>query len=73
MHTLWLHDASGPHPVTVSPPSQWHGETDCVIGPFSSSETAQTYVTMSHYSEYDRVLEVFVKGNAWYVSVRGLA
>jgi hypothetical protein len=72
MHTLWLSDATGTHQVQVSSPNTWHGETDCVVGPFSSHETAQTYVTFMQLADYDRVLEVFVKGDAWYVAVTAL-
>jgi hypothetical protein len=72
MQTLWLSDASGTHQVQVSSPNTWHGETDCVVGPFSSEKAAQGYVTAVQLSDYDRVLDVFVRGNAWYVSVAPL-
>lgn len=73
MQTLWVEDASGRHRANVSSPNLWRGETDCVVGPFSSLEVAQTYLAMVQFCEFDCVLErVFAKGDGWYVTVEAL-
>jgi hypothetical protein len=68
-----IDDASGIHAMSVSSPNLWHGEIGCVVGPFSSLDVAQTYLSMVQFCEFDCVLEqVFAKDDAWYVTVEAL-
>lgn len=52
-------------------PNRWQGETDCLVGPFSSRQVAEHFirptVDFGHY--HIRVTRVFAKGDAWYVEI----
>lgn len=67
------------HPVS---PSSWRGQTDCIVGPFSSKDVAAYFtrhamalmladsaqaVSIRHEA-YD--FRVFVKGCEWYIEIQ---
>ena len=56
---------------TVIVPNRWQGETDCVVGPFSSKTVAEYFannvVDFGHYEGFSQ--EVIVKRDAYYVEV----
>ncbi len=53
-------------------PNRWKGETDCVIGPFSSRSLANGFASVTtDFGQYGAVrFSVFAKRECWYVEVQ---
>jgi hypothetical protein len=53
-------------------PNRWQGEYDCLVGPFSSRNVAEYFVSavvdFGAYESFNR--RVFAKGDSWYVEVQ---
>jgi hypothetical protein len=53
-------------------PNRWQGEYDCLVGPFSSRDVAEYFmsavVDFGAYETFTR--SVFAKGDSWYVAVQ---
>lgn len=58
------------HNETVIP-NTWQGQTDCIVGPFSSQEVATYFSTWvvdgSDYPASTR--KIFARGDSWYVAI----
>lgn len=55
-------------PVVV--PNRWAGEKPCLVGPFSSKETAETFAHVFALSFTELGEEpVIVRRDSWYVSI----
>jgi hypothetical protein len=55
-------------PVVV--PNRWSGERACLVGPFSSKETAKTFAEIYAISFVDLTDEpLVVRRDSWYVTV----
>jgi hypothetical protein len=51
-------------------PSNWHGETGCVIGPFSSREITEYFlVKVMHLHQGRPTPRVFAEGYNWYIEL----
>lgn len=50
----------------------WQGETDCVVGPFSSRQVAEFFANRAvDFGQYEAFrLRVLAHRDAWYVEVR---
>lgn len=70
--TLTLNDESGIHLRYPLLPNCWQGETDCIVGPFSSQEVATYFAGYaSEFGQYERfTYKVFPKRDAWYVEIQ---
>lgn len=55
-------------------PNRWHGEVDCVIGPFSSKEIAEYFAGhAADFGQFGNIEEiVFAKRDEWYIEARAL-
>lgn len=62
----------GVRPLTPVSPNRWKGETDCVVGPFSSRSLAYDFAGMTtDFGQYEGVrFHVFAKRDSWYVEVQ---
>lgn len=56
--------------LNVTSPSRWKGESNCIIGPFSSEQIAE-YFTGYFAALIDDLPECafFPKGDCWYIEV----
>ena len=57
--------------LEVVSPASWTGEQGCAVGPFSDEEVAGHFAkNVVDINTLDNVSQrVFVKGNAWYVTL----
>lgn len=66
--------AGGPAVRARAPisPNRWKGETDCIVGPFSSRSLANGFANVTtDFGQYDGVrFDVFAKRESWYVEVQ---
>ena len=73
---VWLLDIHGTlrqyQPVL---PNMWRGETDCMVGPFSSRDLAEYFAGhVVDFGQYDTfALRIVPKGNEWYLDVAALS
>lgn len=55
-------------------PHRWHGEGNCLVGPFSSREVAEYFaypvVDFGHYDVCAK--RIFAKRDSWYVALEGV-
>jgi len=60
------------HPIS---PNRWKGETDCIVGPFSSCSLANGFANVTtDFGQYGAVgFNVFAKRECWYVEVKAQA
>lgn len=65
------HPASHAKAAPIIVPNRWQGETDCVVGPFSSKTVAEYFannvVDFGHFESLAQ--RVIVKRDAYYVEV----
>lgn len=56
------------------PPAHWQGEVDCVVGPFPSRRSAQSFVTFEVAFDPAAAVvdDIFARGDAWYVELSTL-
>jgi hypothetical protein len=68
---IWQKSKTGCHEVIVTLPTQWQGESDCVVGPFSSHDVAEYFANaVVDFGQFETLQErVFANGDAWYVEV----
>lgn len=52
-------------------PNQWQGERECIVGPFTSYEIAEAFVSrvimFRHQTPFQH--HIFAKGDSWYVEL----
>lgn len=65
---VWIRDGDGVHASSAVPPAVWHGEHGCVIGPFSSAESARVFLR-AHRARPGSA-HVFPARSAYYVDMR---
>ena len=54
-------------------PNRWQGETDCLVGPFSSRTVAEYFASsVINNSNRTTTNELFAKGDSWYLAVQAL-
>ena len=54
-------------------PNRWQGETDCLVGPFSSRTVAEYFASsVVNNSNHTTTDELLVKGDSWYLVIRPL-
>lgn len=54
-------------------PNRWHGEVDCVIGPFSSQQVAEYYAkVVVDFGQFEIVQRIFANGDSWYIETESL-
>lgn len=59
------------HPVV---PNRWHGEVDCVIGPFSSQQVAEYYAkVVVDFGQFEISQRIFANGDSWYIEAESLS
>lgn len=67
-----MNDFSIIYHVQTIVPNRWQGEYDCLVGPFSSRNVAEYFVSavvdFGAYESFSR--RVFAKGDSWYVEVQ---
>ncbi len=63
---------SGVRALTPISPNRWKGETDCLVGPFSSRNLAYGFANVTtDFGQYGGVrFHVFAKRDSWYVEVQ---
>jgi hypothetical protein len=58
------------HPIV---PNRWHGEVDCVIGPFSSRQVAEYYAKIViDFGHFEISQRIFANGDSWYIEAESL-
>jgi hypothetical protein len=58
------------HPIV---PNRWHGEVDCVIGPFSSQQVAEYYAkVVVDFGQFEIAQHIFANGDSWYIETESL-
>jgi hypothetical protein len=72
MKEIGVIDRSQFYSVQTIVPNRWQGEYDCLVGPFSSRNVAEYFmsavVDFGTYESFNR--RVFAKGDSWYVEVQ---
>jgi hypothetical protein len=72
MKNVSVTEASRFYSVQTIVPNRWQGEYDCLVGPFSSRNVAEYFmsavVDFGAYESFNR--RVFAKGDSWYVEVQ---
>jgi hypothetical protein len=72
MKDLGVVGTSHYYSVQTIVPNRWQGEYDCLVGPFSSRNVAEYFVSavvdFGAYESFNR--RVFAKGDSWYVEVQ---
>lgn len=70
---VWSSSAGIQQSSPISPNS-WHGEGDCLVGPFSSREVAEYFahpvVDFGHYDVCAK--SIFVRRDSWYVEIESV-
>lgn len=53
-------------------PNRWRGQTDCIVGPFSSRGLAHGFASLTtDFGQYGDVrFTIFAKRECWYVEVQ---
>ncbi len=55
-------------------PNAWEGDTNCVVGPFSSKEVAEYFA--GHVIDFGQLESMehtlFVKGDSWFLEIQAL-
>ena len=70
---VWIKNGAGTQPHTPTLPNCWQGETNCIIGPFSSKNVAEYFAQANEETRYDSIMKrIFPNGDAWYVEVAAL-
>ena len=70
---VWIKQGTQAQPHTPTLPNCWQGESDCIIGPFSSKGVAEYFAQANEETRYDSIMKrVFPNGDAWYVEVAAL-
>jgi hypothetical protein len=55
-------------------PNRWHGEVDCVIGPFSSKHVAEYYArVVVDFGQFEIAQRIFANGDSWYIETESLS
>lgn len=64
-------DADGQTTRPLLSPNKWRGNSSCLVGPFSSLEAAEVFITakrqLYRFDTFQK--HVFVRGDSWYVQV----
>lgn len=70
--SIWIHDEAGVRLLQPTLPNCWHGEVNCIVGPFSSKNIAEYFAKASvDFSHCNAIMEsIFPSGDAWYVEVK---
>ncbi len=67
---VWIKDVTAIYALPVFSPCAWTGEADCAVGPFSSRDVAECFVTLTTTWQQDVLnSHIFVSGDSWYVEV----
>jgi hypothetical protein len=54
-------------------PNRWHGQVDCVIGPFSSQHVAEYYAkVVVDFGQFEISQRIFANGDSWYIEAESL-
>jgi len=71
---IWIRDDTGVRSLEPTLPNCWHGEADCVVGPFSSKMVAEYFALSSveRKAFASATDSVFANGDAWYVEIKAL-
>ena len=66
-----IRKAAGIHFLQPVLPNRWQGETDCIVGPFSSCEIAEYFANrVVDFGQFESCSQrIFPKGNEWYIEV----
>ncbi len=69
---IWIRNEEGIKILHPTLPNCWHGEADCVVGPFSSKVIAEYFAKVStDFSHCNAIMDsIFPNGDAWYVEVK---
>jgi hypothetical protein len=55
-------------------PAHWHGEVNCVIGPFSSQQVAEYYAkVVVDFGQLEVSQRIFANRDAWYIEAQQLS
>lgn len=65
---IWIYDHGEVRSALPTSPAKWHGETECVVGPFSNEAAARNFSQVRRPSDLARQ-RTFVRGNSWYVEL----
>jgi hypothetical protein len=70
-HVIWQKTKTGCHEVIVTLPTHWQGESNFVVGPFSSRDVADYFAnTLVDFGQLENFfMRTFASGDAWYVEV----
>jgi hypothetical protein len=72
--TIWVNDQLGIHTQHITLPNHWQGETECVVGPFSSQKVAQLFaMTHATFRQVDVSMDtIFPYRDGWYIQIKPL-
>lgn len=69
---IWFQDSVGVRSAEITSPASWHGEDECIIGPFSNEAAARNFSRVRR--PYARACQrYFVRGDAWYVQLTSIS
>jgi hypothetical protein len=69
---IWHKTDTGCQKIVVTLPTRWQGESDCVVGPFSSREVADYFANnVVDFGQFENLsMRVFPYADAWYLEVK---
>jgi hypothetical protein len=61
------------YPLPLMSPETWKGEADCVVGPFTSRDSAEYFVDVTTGWRLNVITRhLFASDNSWYVETEAL-
>ena len=66
--TVWIKGDVELYQLPVLSPIAWSGESDCAVGPFTSREVVEYFISMTNDGLLESATDhIFARGDSWYV------